>query len=81
MWRVIDDLLGRVNNTAFSTSFTADDFSKFFSDKSIDVRSFTCGALAPFITAGPPRCRLDCFSCVSDLDLLEVYRVAADQTM
>ena len=75
MWRVIDDLLGRVDNIAQSTSLTADDFSKFFADKIIDVRSSTCGAPAPVFTAAPPQCQLDCFSCVSESDVLEAIKL------
>ena len=55
-------------------SLTADDFSKFFADKIIDVRSSTCGAPAPVFTAAPPQCRLDCFSCVSESDVHEAIK-------
>jgi hypothetical protein len=74
MWRVIDDLLGRVNNTACSTSLTADDFSKFFANKIADIRLSTCCAPDPVYTVAPPQCQLDCFSCVSESDVLDAIK-------
>jgi len=74
MWRVIDDLLGRVNNTACSTSLTANDFSKFFADKVASIRASTCGAPDPFYTVAPPQCHLDCFSRVSEADVLDAIK-------
>jgi len=70
MWRVIDDLLGKVNNTSCSTSLTADDFSKCFSD----IRSSTSRALDPVYSVAPPQCQLDCFSSVSESDVLEAIK-------
>ena len=74
MCRVIDDLLGRINNTFCRTSLSADDFNKFFADKITDVRSPTCCAPAPNYTVAPPQCQLDCFSCVSESDVLEAIK-------
>jgi len=74
MWRVIDDLLGRVSNTACSTSLTADDFSKFFCDKISDIRSSTNRAPDPVYSVAPPQCQLDCFSSVSESDVLEAIK-------
>ena len=48
--------------------------SSLLSDKIIDVRSSTCGAPAPVFTAAPPQCRLDCFSRVSESDVLEAIK-------
>jgi len=74
MWRVIDDLLGRINNTACSTSLTAYDFSKFFSDKISDIRLSTSRVPDPVYSVAPPQCQLACFSSITESDILEAIK-------
>ncbi len=74
MWRVIDDLLGRVDCVPGNTSLTADKFCEFFDAKVAGVRAATAAAPEPTYTVAPPSCRLERFAAVSEQEVIQAVR-------
>lgn len=74
MWRLIDDLLGRVSNASVNDSLTCDDFNRFFHDKVAGIRARSDNAGYPVFTPAPSHCQLDSFCPVSAEDVSAAIR-------
>jgi len=66
MWRVIDDLLGRVDCVTGNTLLTAERFFQFFDAKVSEVRVATATAPKPMFSVAPTSCRLEQFAQISE---------------
>jgi len=71
MWRVIDDLLGRVDCVTVNTSLTAEHFFQFFDAKVSGVRAATATAPEPMFSVVPTSCRLEQFAEISEQEVIK----------
>jgi len=71
MWRVIDELLGRVDCVTGNTSLTAEHFFQFFDAKVSGVRAATATAPEPIFSVAPTSCRLEQFAEISEQEVIK----------